>query len=305
VPCYNERDNLEPFYQEVTQTLSEVPYDYEILFVDDGSTDGTIKHLRQVAHEDPHVKPIELVRNFGKEIAITAGLHEARGEAAIIMDADLQHPPDLIPEFLHKWERLAEVVVGVRLPTKKHTSMPKRMFSRMFYGLLRRISKTPITPNATDFRLLDRIVIDEFNRFTEHNRLTRGLVDWLGFTRSFVYFHPPARLNGKARYSYRKLFDLAVTSFVSMSLFPLKLGGYIGMIITIVSGALGVFIFIEKYLMHDPWHLNFSGPAILATLNMFLVGLVLVGQGLMALYVASIYGEVVNRPLYVVRRGRS
>jgi glycosyltransferase involved in cell wall biosynthesis len=304
MPCYNEQDSLEPFYQATTQILGEVPYDYELLFVDDGSTDGTIKHLRLLAQQDPHVKPIELVRNFGKEIAVTAGLHESKGEAAIIMDVDLQHPPDLIPEFLHKWERLAEVVVGVRLPTKKHTSVPKRFFSRVFYAVLRRMSKVPVTPNATDYRLLDRVVIDEFNRFTEHNRLTRGLVDWLGFTRAFVYFHPPARQHGKARYSYRKLFELAMTSFVSMSLFPLKVGGYIGLIITIVSGTLGVFIFLEKYFMHDPWHLNFTGTAMLATLNMFLVGLVLVGQGLMALYVASIYGEVVNRPLYVVRRTR-
>jgi glycosyltransferase involved in cell wall biosynthesis len=272
MPCYNEQDSLEPFYQATTQILGEVPYDYELLFVDDGSTDGTIKHLRLLAQQDPHVKPIELVRNFGKEIAVTAGLHESKGEAAIIMDVDLQHPPDLIPEFLHKWERLAEVVVGVRLPTKKHTSVPKRFFSRVFYAVLRRMSKVPVTPNATDYRLLDRVVIDEFNRFTEHNRL--------------------------------KLFELAMTSFVSMSLFPLKVGGYIGLIITIVSGTLGVFIFLEKYFMHDPWHLNFTGTAMLATLNMFLVGLVLVGQGLMALYVASIYGEVVNRPLYVVRRTR-
>jgi dolichol-phosphate mannosyltransferase len=216
----------------------------------------------------------------------------------------LQHPPDLIPEFVHKWERGAEIVIGLRLPTKKHTSVAKRAFSKLFYGMLRRMTKTQVIPNATDYRLLDRSVIEEFNRFTERNRLTRGLIDWLGFSPSFVYFHPPRRLHGKATYSYRKLFELAVSSFVSMSLVPLKLGGYVGVIITAISLPLGIFIFIEKYILHDPLGLMFSGPATLAVILMFLIGLVLIGQGLMALYIANIYGEVVNRPLYVVRRGR-
>jgi dolichol-phosphate mannosyltransferase len=304
VPCHNEQGNIEPFYQEVTKIMGEVPYDYELILVDDGSRDGTPIILRKLQAEDPHVKPLELVRNFGKEIAVTAGLHESHGEAAIILDADLQHPPDLIPEFLHKWERLNEVVVGVRLPTKKHTSLPKRIFSKVFYGIMRRIAHTPITPNATDYRLLDRLVIDEFNRFTEHNRLTRGLVDWLGFKVAHVYFHPPKRHSGRPSYNYRKLFELALSSFVSMSLFPLKLGGYVGLIITIVAGIAGVFIFVEHFWLNDPLGLNITGTAMLAVLNMFLVGLILVGQGLMALYVANIYGEVVNRPLYVVRRGR-
>jgi dolichol-phosphate mannosyltransferase len=174
----------------------------------------------------------------------------------------------------------------------------------MFYGILNRITKTPVTPNATDYRLLDRLVIDEFNRFTERNRLTRGLIDWLGFRHAFVYFHPSTRRNGHATQSYKKLFELAVTSFVSMSFFPLKLAGYIGLIIVLVSLPLGIFVIFEKYIFQDALGLSITGTASLGLLILFLVGVILCCLGLMALYIANIYGEVTGRPLYVVRRRR-
>jgi glycosyltransferase involved in cell wall biosynthesis len=284
--------------------MKPLNYDYELLFVDDGSADGTGAALAKLAAIDERVHFVELVRNFGKEIAVTAGLHQAKGDAAIILDADLQHPPDLIPEFLAKWRDLAEVVIGVRRPSKDHTSLPKRFASATFYRILSLISSTPVTPRATDYRLLDRIVIDEFNRFTEHNRLTRGLIDWLGFRRAYVYFEPAKRYRGSAAQSYRKLFELALTSFVSMSFVPLRLAGYLGFIITAIAFPLGIFIFIEKYLMHDPWGLNITGTSTLAVLLLFLVGVILICLGLIALYIANIYGEVAGRPLYVVRKKR-
>jgi glycosyltransferase involved in cell wall biosynthesis len=295
---------LSPLYDEIVITMKPLPYDYELLFVDDGSTDGTAAILADLAASDERVQAVELVRNFGKEIAVTAGLHQARGDAAIILDADLQHPPDLIPEFLDKWSNMAEVVIGVRKPSKAHTSLPKRFASATFYRILGLISSTPVTPRATDFRLLDRIVIDEFNRFTEHNRLTRGLIDWLGFRRAFVYFEPGERFHGSAAQSYRKLIELAITSFVSMSFVPLRLAGYLGFVITSVALPLGIFVFIEKYLMNDPWGLHITGTATLAILLLFLVGVILICLGLIALYIANIYNEVAGRPLYVIRRKR-
>jgi glycosyltransferase involved in cell wall biosynthesis len=304
IPCYNERANLAPMHAEIMRVMRPLEYRYELIFVDDGSDDGSSEELAKLAHADKHLRPVELVRNFGKEIAVTAGLHQATGDAAIILDADMQHPPDLIPEFLDKWTRFAEVVIGVRLPTKGHTSLPKRMASRVFYSILNRITKTPVTPNATDYRLLDRLVIDEFNRFTERNRLTRGLIDWLGFRHAYVYFQPAKRRGGKASYSYGKLIELAITSFVSMSFVPLKLAGYLGFIIVLVSFPMGIFVIFEKYVYSDPLGLSITGTASLGILLVFLVGVILCSIGLMSLYIANIYGEVTGRPLYVMRRPR-
>ncbi len=196
------------------------------------------------------------------------------------------------------------MVVGVRLPSKQHASLLRRLASTWFYRILNAISEIKVIPGATDYRLLDRLAIDEFNHLTEHNRLTRGLIDWLGFRQAFVYYHPSPRFSGSANYSYRKLIRLAIQSCISMSLMPLKLAGYVGLVIVAVSFPLGCFIFIEKYLLNDPWNLQFSGTAILALVLLFLVGIVLVCLGLMALYIANIYSEVLRRPLYVIRKAR-
>lgn len=299
VPFFNEARNLSPLHQALSASLSGLPYRFEIILVNDGSTDDFEATLQQLERGDPRLRSIEFARNFGKEIAVTAGLHDCQGEAAIILDADLQHPPEKIPEFLHKWESGAEVVVGLRKGYKP--SAVRRFGARLFYRILNRISQTKLTPDATDFRLIDRAVIDEFNRFTERNRITRGLIDWLGFRRDYVFFTPGERLDGAASYSMTKLIKLAMNSFVAMSLFPLKAAGYLGVIITLVAAPLGFFIFFETYVFDDPWNLRFSGPAILAVILLFLVGIVLMALGLIALYIANIHDEVVNRPLYVIR----
>ncbi len=302
IPCHNEAGNIEPLYLAIKEVLTHRLEPFEIIFVDDGSSDGTPSMLRELAGIDERVHVIELVRNFGKEIAITAGLNHASGTAAICLDADLQHPPALIPELLARWREGAEVVVGVRQTGRKHAPLLKRMGSGLFYKLMNAVTDVKIVAHATDYRLIDRVVIDEFNRFTEHNRITRGLIDWIGFRRAYVEFTPARRYAGEAAYSYIKLISLALNSFVSMSLFPLRAAGYLGLIIMLTSGPLGLFILIEKYLMHDPWHLNISGPAILAVIILFMVGIILVSLGLMALYVATIHTEVLNRPLYIARR---
>lgn len=303
VPFFNEAENLEPLYRAIDKTIRKLPYDFEIIFVDDGSQDKSLQVLRDLEKKDKRVIVIELVRNFGKEIALTAGLHATRGNAAIMMDADLQHPPELIPEFIEKWEKGAEAVVGVRNGNHGQ-SWFKAALSKLFYKMVNSISDTAIVPSATDFRLVDQIIIDEFCSFTERNRLTRALIDWLGFRHDYVYFTAPARYKGKASYSFIKLIKLAINGIVSHSLFPLKLAGYVGGLIILFAGPFGLFIFIERFVLNDPWHMRFTGPAILAVLIIFMVGIVLVCMGLMALYIANIYDEVINRPLYVVRRPR-
>lgn len=300
VPFFNEASNLAPLCAELASALSGLPYRFEIILVNDGSTDDFEVTLRQLERDDPRLRSIEFVRNFGKEIAVTAGLNACVGEAAIVLDADLQHPPAKIPEFLEKWEGGAEVVVGLREGYKPN--FVRRLGARFFYRILNRISQTALTPDSTDFRLLDRAVLDEFQRFTERNRITRGLIDWLGFRRGYVSFAPGERRNGAGTYGLSKLVKLAMNSFVAMSLFPLKAAGYLGMIITLFAGSLGLFILFENYVFSDPWDLRFSGPAILAVILLFLVGIVLMALGLIALYIANIHVEVVNRPLYVVRK---
>lgn len=302
LPVYNESASLDEFFLRLKKiTMAEQQYEFEFIFVDDGSDDNSLEKLVDLKNQNTNVKILELTRNFGKEMALTAGLLEVKGEACIILDVDLQHPPEFIPQFLRKWENGAEVVVGVRNKNRGE-GLTKRFGSYWFYKVLGAIGETKIIPRATDFRLLDRIVLVFFNKFTEHERLTRGLIDWLGFRSAYVYFDVEERKFGKAGYSFLKLFRLALSTFVAHSLFPLKLAGYLGVIITFFSGLFGFFIIIERFILKDPWNFHFSGPAILATLVIFLVGIVLICLGLIALYIAQIHGEVTNRPLYVVRK---
>ncbi|MCD6162836.1 MAG: glycosyltransferase family 2 protein [candidate division Zixibacteria bacterium] len=302
IPVYNEEKNISLLYAELVKAWKELrdKYDYEIIFVDDGSKDSSIKEIEKLAEKDDKVKYLQFSRNFGKELAITAGLREAKGNAAIMIDADLQHPAELIPRFIEKWKEGTEVVVGVRKKNKQE-GLIKKTGSFLFYKIINAIAEIKVTPNATDFRLLDRIVINEFNRFTEKNRMSRALVDWLGFKRDYIYFNANARMDGKAGYGTLKLIKLALSGFISLSLVPLKIAGYLGIIIVIFSGSLGLFIFIEKYVLDDPWNMNFSYPSILAVINLFLIGVVLSCLGLVALYIANIHREVINRPMYIIR----
>lgn len=299
VPIYNEERNIPVFHQRVSEVLGALPYDYEIIFVNDGSVDSSHRKVRQIARAHSRVKYIELSRNFGKEIATTAGIHASRGDAAIIIDADLQHPVELIPEFIGRWEQGAEIVVGVRRKTRSDTVV-KRVGSRLFYRIMNLISETTFTPNSTDYRLIDRKVIEEFNKFTEKERMTRGLIDWLGFKRDTVHFEANERLHGEASYSLRKLIGLAFSSLISHSLFPLRIASYLGVFITVLAAILGAVMLVDYYF--DAWRFSFSGPAMLATLILFLVGIVLISLGLLAFYIAHIFKEAQNRPLYVVRR---
>jgi dolichol-phosphate mannosyltransferase len=270
------------------------------VFVDDGSRDGSAAAIQKLAKKRRSVRLIELSRNFGKEAAVSAGLHAAKGDAAIILDADLQHPPNLIEKFIAKWRQGAEVVVGVKHYGKSE-SWFKRTSSDWFYRIIRPISHTEITPHAADYRLVDRCVINAFGNLKEHNRITRGLIDWLGFKRDYVTFEVSPRRHGERSYTYRKLFALAMNSFTAYSLLPLKMAGYLGNIILLITAPVGLFLWIETYLLHDPLNLNITSMGMLGILTLFLVGVVLACIGLVSLYIAHIFAEVVNRPLYVVR----
>jgi polyisoprenyl-phosphate glycosyltransferase len=303
VPLHNESPNIHPLYEELLDATANLPYRFEFILVDDGSRDDSADLARELSRQDPRLQLVEFARNFGKEAAVSAGLHNCKGDAAIIMDADLQHPPALIPAFLAKWREGSEVVVGLRTYDKRETVF-KRFTSALYYRIMERISHTKITPHATDFRLLDRVVIDAFNGLSERNRMTRGLIDWLGFKRGYVPFKTRLRQFGEASYGFSKLCSLAINSFTAYSLLPLRLAGYLGLLILAISAPLGLFIVVEKYILHDPLGLQFSGPATLAVIILFLVGVVLACLGLVAMYIAHIHAEVLGRPLYVIRPQR-
>jgi dolichol-phosphate mannosyltransferase len=307
IPIYNEAANIPAFFKLLKRTVLAIPgYQWEVILVNDGSRDNSAAALRQIAQENDGaagVKAIvlEFSRNFGKEAALSAGLAEASGDAALMIDADFQHPVELIPEFLKKWSAGGEVVVGVRKKNKK-AGLVKRAGSFVFYRIINRISGVNMQPGETDFRLLDHQVIAEFNKLSERNRLTRALVDWLGFERDYIFFEANERANGHASYSFRKLISLALNSFVSLSLLPLKLAGYLGILIIITDGPFGLYVLLGKYFFHWPFASSFSGPAQLAFLITFLVGVILTSLGLVALYIAHIHDEVLGRPLYIIKQ---
>ncbi|MFA6215595.1 MAG: glycosyltransferase family 2 protein [Patescibacteria group bacterium] len=306
IPICNEQDNIPLIYQALMPELNRLGsgFSYEIIFVNDGSIDQSLEKINELTKIDSRVSYLDFSRNFGKEIAVTAGLHNAKGEAAIIIDADLQHPVELIPQFVEKWQAGAEMVIGVREKSKR-SGLIKKVGSLAFYKIMDFIGETKISARATDFRLIDRKVINEFNRFTEHGRIARGLLDWLGFSKDYIYFTPNQRANGQASYNRLKLLHLSVSAFISHSLFPLKFAGYLGVLIILFSGPLGLFIFIDKYILGDVTGFNFSGSAILAVINLFMTGIILSCLGLIALYIGSIQSEAMNRPLYIVREKKN
>lgn len=296
IPMYNEASNLQPLYNELKLCIARLKkYRFEVIFVDDGSKDDSAMVARRLARRDRRLRVLELSRNFGKEPAMTAGLQAATGDAALIMDADLQMPPRLMSKFIKRWEQGDEVVIGVFGGRK--TSSLHAFGSQWFYRIMQQISTTEIIPHETDYRLMDRKVINEYNRLTERNRITRGLIDWLGFKRSTISFEQAPRLNGRPAYTYRKLVGLAVNSFTAESQVPLKLAGYLGLAILLLSVPVGGVMALDRVMYHAP----IRGTAFLAIMIVALVGLVLACLGLISLYIGRIHSEASNRPLYVVR----
>lgn len=302
IPAYNESENIASLHDALSNYIESVckknKLDFEVIYVNDGSKDNTLEVLNDITARDNKSHYINFSRNFGKEAATSCGYRECKGDAAIVMDADGQHPKEIIEDFIREWKRGSQVVVGVRKSTQ--ASFLKKMSSKLFYKILGSVEGGGMIPGSTDFRLIDRKVIDELNILSERNRITRGLVDWLGFKRSIVKFSANERYSGTATYSFSKLFKLAMHTFVSQSTKPLQVSGAIGLLVTLFSLITLFFIFIEQILLHDPLGLAFTGTAILGLVTSLLVGIVLICQGLLALYIENIHTETQNRPLYVI-----
>lgn len=303
IPAFREAEVIEDFYKSLTQALANSKYNFEIIFVNDGSPDNTGEIIRQLAKKDSRIRLLSLSRNFGKEIATTAGINSAMGDSVITLDADGQHPVELIPEFITNWESGYTVVVGVRSANQKE-GVIKKYGSLLFYKIFNKITNMQLVPGSTDFRLIDRSVQREFSKMTERNRITRGLIDWLGYERKLIYFTANPRMAGEPSYSIKNLIGLAVNSVISLSSSPLYIATYIGLIITPISVLLGFYMLIET-LIGDPLGLNITGSAYVIVLMLMLVGVLLISQGVLGLYLSHIHSETQNRPLYVINRRQS
>ena len=300
VPVFNEEAGIESFLtKQLYPVCEKLKYKTEIILVNDGSEDNTIKRIEKC--KVPNLKLISFTRNFGKEIALSAGIKQARGDAVIMIDADGQHPVEMIEQMISKWEDGAEIVTAVRdANTTKH-----KLGSKIYYKMMKMFGNKNIVVGALDFRLIDRSVADKFNDFTERNRLTRGLIDWTGIPQVYIKVHTKNRIGGKPTYNSKKLARLTLDSLASSSRSLLLIFGYIGIFITVVSVLLGLFILIQQYIMGDPLGLDWSGAVAMSVFVSFLVGLVLISQSIIALYISQIHTEAKGRPLYMIDEKRS
>lgn len=298
IPIYCEEKNIPSLYRRLEQVTSSVhAATWEYVFVNDGSLDNSLLVLKELAKVDHKVKIIDLSRNFGKEVALTAGINTVFSDAVICMDADLQHPPELIPQLIEEWQKGADVVATIRTGIDKQPLL-RRLGSHGFYWLMSKISGIDMVSQTTDYRLLDKKVVEAFRRVTERERMFRGIIDWMGFNKVFVGFHAAEREEGAAGYSYQKLWHLAINSITAFSLWPLRLAGYLGLLITSLSGFLLLWM-LGNYVVGSA--LIYTPLAIVVVANTFFIGIVLMAIGLVALYVGTIHTEVVNRPLYIER----
>ena len=299
--CYNEEAVIELFYERLTSVLRTLPdYHCEVLLVDDGSFDRTLGILNELHERDPRFSLISLSRNFGHQVALTAGLDAVDAEAAIIMDCDLQHPPDLIPELIRRWEAGADIVSTIRVATEK-TSLLKSIISACFYWLINLLSDTRIAPNSADFGLLSRKALDALKQMPERHRFMRGMIAWMGFGRDFVEFTAPRRAAGKSKYSWRKMIGLGWTAIYSFSAKPLRIAVRFGVLLA----ALGMF-----YLVFVLWAAVFRpekvipGWASVIGVLLIMSGVQLVFTGLIGEYVARLYEEAKQRPLYFLKQSK-
>jgi polyisoprenyl-phosphate glycosyltransferase len=296
VPCFNEESGISELYRQLTEVLAAYPV-YEILFVDDGSHDQTVHTIEALAEKDKRVKLIVLSRNFGHQFALKAGLDHATGDCVISLDADLQHPPELIPELINKWQQGFEVVYTIRKDTKS-TSFFKRITASFFYWIARKLSSVEVHPGAADFRLLDRAVVDVLKECRENYLYLRGLVSWAGFRQTALEYIPNERFAGKTKYSLRKMIRFALAGITSFSTRPLQLSLVLGIIIAGLAFLYGLYV-IYIYTFTEQ---AVAGWASTTASVLFIGGIQLIVLGILGEYIGKTFMENKKRPVYVVRK---
>ena len=296
VPVYNERESLPELYKRVQDVMDALGEPWELVLIDDGSSDGSTEVIHELARADKRIRPVIFARNFGHQIAITAGLDYSRGEAVVIMDADLQDPPEVIPDLIAKWQEGFEVVYAIRESREGETWFKKATAS-FFYRLINRITDVKIPLDTGDFRLLDRAVANTLNRMRERHRFPRGMAAWVGFRQIGVPYSRAARFAGETKYPLKKMIRLALNAITSFSYFPLQLATYVGFFSAGIS-ALAIPVVIALRLAGSQ---AFFGQATTLIAVLFLGGVQLISLGILGEYVGRLYDEAKGRPLYIVR----
>lgn len=297
IPCYNEEKTIPMLYPELTKLMEKNnQYEWEVMFVNDGSVDGTMDQLRALREKDQRFNYVDLSRNFGKEIAMLAGFDYVTGDCMIIIDADLQDPPSLIPEMLKYWEEGYEDVYAKRKSRGKESWLRKRL-SLMFYKLLQSSSRFDVLQNVGDFRLLDRCCINALKRMRESERYTKGMYSWIGFKKKEVEFDRGDRVAGESSWNYKQLFSLAIDGITSFSNLPLRISTVIGCLVSLLAFIYMLFVYVKALVWGDP----VRGYPSMVMLILFLGGIQLLSLGIIGEYIGRIYNETKNRPDYIVR----
>ncbi len=296
VPLYNEEKNIGYLFERLTSTLNRITSSYEVVCVNDGSKDETLECLIEQNRCNPAIKVVNLSRNFGKEIALTAGIDYANGAAVIPIDADLQDPPELIEELVAKWREGYDVVYATRRNRKGETWL-KRLTADAFYQMIGKMSRVPIPRNTGDFRLLDRKVVEALKQLPERTRFMKGLFAWVGFKQTSILFERQPRFQGKTTWNYWKLWNFALDGIASFSFIPLKVWSYLGLSVSFVSLLYASFLIIRTLI----FGIDVPGYSSLMVAILFLGGIQLITLGIIGEYLGRVYEEVKGRPLYVVR----
>lgn len=296
VPCYNEEETLPLFYDRICNTIAEIPgYEWELLFVNDGSRDNTLQIMRNLHMRDSRVSYVGLSRNFGKERAMLAGFDYAAGDCMVIMDADLQDPPELLPQMLRYWEEGYEDIYAKRSSRGKESFM-RRFFSLMYYRILQKTTKIEVLQNVGDFRLLDRCCIEALKQMRESERYTKGMFCWIGFRKKEMVFDRGDRAAGKSSWNFMSLFALAIEGITSFSIAPLRISTIIGLVVSIAAFIYMIFIFVKTLIFGDP----VQGFPTIMIVMLFLGGIQLLSIGVLGEYIGRIFNESKHRPVYIV-----
>lgn len=295
VPVLNEAESLSAFYETVMPVLEAIDPAWEIVFIDDGSTDDTANQIKRLHENDARIKLLSFSRNFGKEAALSAGLETAEGEAVIPMDVDLQDPPELIPVMVEQWRLGYQVVLATR-SARKDDALAKRITAQWFYQLMQRLSETPIPPNVGDFRLMDRCVVEAIRQMPERTRFMKGILSWAGYSTTQVYYDRPSRQAGTTKFRFRNLWKLALDGVFSFSTLPLKVWTYLGAFISLAAFVYAGIIIIKTLM----FGVDTQGYASLMTVILFLGGIQLMSLGILGEYIGRIYHETKRRPLYLI-----
>ena len=296
IPCYNEEQNVHELFSRIKSVFRDMNDSYEIIFVDDGSTDNTVNRLAALSEEEDHIKIIELSRNFGHQSALCAGLDYAVGDAVITMDADLQHPPELIPLMIKQWKQGHDIVYTVRTDPPD-ISFKKKYSAKIYYKLINLLANINIPQNTADFRLLDKRIVQQIKSLKEKTKFLRGLVSWVGFKQYAIHYEAASRHAGRSKYTFLKMIKFALDGITSFSAFPLHIATILGVLVSLLSFIYAVYAVYIRLATHSA----VPGWTSVLVAVLFLGGVQLLSLGIIGEYLHRVYEETKSRPTYIVK----